>query len=155
MALSRRSILTALCATCMSGPAQMMHAQSRLIWSAAETLAALHRDEIRLIDIRSPQEWRMTGVAKGAWPISMHERAFEKRLFAARTLADNRQIALICATGGRTAAVMRALARAKYTGFVDVSEGMLGSKAGPGWVAAGLPVVTLDQALADLPQELA
>ncbi|MEC9104216.1 MAG: rhodanese-like domain-containing protein, partial [Pseudomonadota bacterium] len=46
------------------------------------------------------------------------------------------------------------LMRAGYTGYADISEGMLGSGAGPGWIAAGLPVVPLDAALASLPEAL-
>jgi hypothetical protein len=33
------------------------------------------------------------------------------------------------------------LAEAGFTGIVDVPEGMLGSSAGPGWLARDLPVV--------------
>ncbi len=61
---------------------------------------------------------------------------------------------LICATGGRSGRVMRSLRQAGYSGFLDVSEGMLGSAAGPGWIAGGYPVVSVDMALAALPEEL-
>ena len=49
---------------------------------------------------------------------------------------------------------MRALQLAGYDGFSDVSEGMLGSNRGPGWIKAGLPVVTMDEALAATPDVL-
>lgn len=155
MTLTRRTMLMLLSATPMIGLAQGVTAQARLIWTAPDTLAALRADAIRLVDVRSREEWQETGLAEGAWPISLHEKRFENRLFAARDLAGDRDIALICATGGRTAAIMRALRRAKYTGFIDVSEGMLGSRAGPGWIATGLPIVSMDQALERLPDALA
>ena len=46
---------------------------------------------------------------------------------------------------------MRSLRQAGYSGFIDVSEGMLGSARGPGWVATGLPVVNIETAIAALP----
>ena len=35
--------------------------------------------EMILLDIRTPEEWAETGLAEGAWPVSMHERDFGKR----------------------------------------------------------------------------
>jgi len=129
-------------------------AQNRQVWSAQGAYRAVAAGEALLLDIRSRPEWRQTGVGQGAWPVSMHEPRFPPRLLAAHKLAGGRPVALICATGGRTASVMRALRQAGYSGYVDVSEGMFGSAAGPGWIAAGLPVVAMDQALSALPQAL-
>ena len=129
-------------------------ATSREIWSAPEVAAAIDDDAISLIDIRSRAEWAETGLAQGAWPISVHERGFDKRLFAARDLSGEKPVALICATGGRSGRVLAALKRAGYSGFIDVSEGMLGSHRGPGWIARGLPMNTLEAALVALPDAL-
>ncbi|WP_246030504.1 rhodanese-like domain-containing protein [Litoreibacter halocynthiae] len=115
---------------------------------------ALDSDLIRMIDVRSRAEWVETGVAEKAWAISLHEDRFAERLFEARVLADGREIALICATGGRSGRVMRSLQNAGYDGFIDVSEGMLGSERGQGWIAAGLPVVNIENAIAALPKPL-
>jgi rhodanese-related sulfurtransferase len=151
--MNRRSLLiSAFAGTAFPGVAR---AVSRDIWSATEAADALARGRITLIDVRSRDEWLETGIARGAWPISMHEKGFEDRLLAARMLADGRTNALICATGGRTARLLRALKRAGYAEFVDVSEGMLGSRRGPGWIARGLPVVSLGAALAEMPEDLA
>ena len=54
----------------------------------------------------------------------------------------------------RSGSVMRALRLAGYDDFIDVSEGMLGSDRGPGWIQAGLPVVSIDEAWAALPKAL-
>ena len=129
-------------------------AQEADIWSAEQAFEALRDSEIVLIDIRSRGEWKETGVADGAWPISMHEPDFPQRLFRAQELANGRPVALICATGGRSGAVMRALDRAGYTGFIDVSEGMEGSKLGRGWIAKRLPTVNSMVALRVLPSAL-
>ena len=154
MTFGRRHFL----AMAMALPAQSLAgsaiAQTRLVWSVEQAQTALLADEIRLIDVRSRGEWRDTGVAKGAWLISMHEDRFPQRLFAAQKLAGGRTIALICATGGRSGSIMRALQKAGNTGYVDVSEGMLGSALGPGWIASGLPIVSIDEGLAALPDGL-
>ena len=68
--------------------------------------------------------------------------------------AGQKPIALICATGGRSGQLLRALKRAGYTGYIDVSEGMLGSPLGAGWIARGLAVVDLETALRAMPMEL-
>ena len=151
--MERRGFLS-LTAAIAAVPA-FSKAATRDIWTAPETAEALLRDEIVLLDVRSRGEWRETGVAQGAWPLSMHEKGFQERLFTARELSTGKTIALICATGGRSARLLFALKRAGYTEFVDVSEGMMGSKLGPGWIARGLPVVSLDAALAEMPEDLA
>ncbi len=141
------------------GPAFVMvpsfsSAATRDIWSASEAADALAQDKISLIDVRSRPEWLDTGVARDAWPISMHEPRFEQRLFAARKFSGEKPIALICATGGRSGRLLSALKQAGYTDFIDVSEGMLGSPKGPGWIARGLPVTDLEATLASLPGTL-
>ncbi|MDD9744007.1 MULTISPECIES: rhodanese-like domain-containing protein [Marinovum] len=153
MNLHRRAFSTGLLCLPLAQalPAQ---AQSADVWPAQRAWDALNADDIRMIDVRARSEWAATGVAAQAWPISMHENRFSDRLFAARDLAGERQIALICATGGRSGYIQRSLRKAGYTGFIDVSEGMLGSDLGVGWIAAGLPVVPLDDALAALPPAL-
>ncbi len=154
MRFDRRTFLTmsvAISAPTFATPAR---AQSRKVWSTKQAHAALLEDQVRLLDIRSREEWRETGVAQGAWLVSMHEKRFPERLFATRQLAEGRTVALICATGGRSGAVLNALRQAGHAGFVDVSEGMLGNRLGPGWIAAGLPVVSMNEALAVLPAAL-
>lgn len=131
-----------------------LRAQQRDVWTADEARAALVAGRVRMLDIRTRDEWRETGVAQGAWPVSMHEDGFPERLFAARSLARDAPVALICATGGRSGYLLRTLKNANYAGYVDVSEGMLGSRAGPGWIARGLPVVPIKDALLALPPEL-
>ena len=128
--------------------------QSSGILTVQQAHTELLEDRIRMLDIRSRGEWRETGIAQGAWAVSVHHWRFIERLFTAHELAGNRPLALICATGIRSGSVMRALRLAGYDGFSDVSEGMLGSKRGPGWIKAGLPVVTMDEALAATPDVL-
>ncbi len=117
--------------------------------SAAQAAAALAAEEIVLIDIRSRAEWQETGLAQGAWPVSMHESDFVPRLQAILAQYGPEKTALICATGGRTAHVAGILEQNGITGIIDVSEGMMGNPRGPGWIAHGMKTVPLAAALAD------
>ncbi|CRK74785.1 molybdopterin biosynthesis protein MoeB [Nereida ignava] len=154
MTLTRRHTLTILAAFPAQAIVTPVFAQSRDVWTVAEAFDALLQDRIRLLDIRTPKEWQQTGVAKGAWPVSLNDKGFSERLFAARELAEHRAVALICATGGRSGSVMSSLREAGYDGFIDVSEGMLGSRKGPGWVESGLPIVSAQNAIDALPSSL-
>lgn len=118
------------------------------ILSAPDAQERVNAGEMILLDIRTEQEWRDTGIAKGAWPVSMHERDFGERLQAILAVYPPEKIALICATGGRTGHVTRVLESNGITGITDLSEGMMGNPRGPGWIARGMDVVTLEDAKA-------
>ncbi len=95
---------------------------------------------VLLIDIRRPDEWRQTGVPQGAQPIDMRREDFLAALHQAAGQDLSRPIALICARGGRSARLAGRLDAAGFSNVTDVPEGLLGSAAGPGWLATGLPV---------------
>lgn len=101
--------------------------------------AAISGDVI-LIDIRTPREWMQTGIGAGALPLDMRRGDFISALGRIAGNDQARPIALICARGVRSARMSLQLANAGFTRVIDVPEGMLGSRAGPGWLAAGLPV---------------
>ena len=92
-----------------------------------------------LIDIRRPDEWTRTGVPEGATPLDMRDPQFVQKLMTQVSDVDA-PIALICARGVRSRSLAGALRNAGFTNIIDVPEGMLGSGAGPGWLAANLPV---------------
>ncbi|MCG8434012.1 MAG: rhodanese-like domain-containing protein [Gammaproteobacteria bacterium] len=93
-----------------------------------------------LVDIRTPGEWRETGIGASAKPISMHKPKFLQKLTAAIGNDKSKSIALICATGSRSRWLQSQLAAYGYSNILDASEGMLGNRLGPGWIARGLPV---------------
>ncbi|MGV6802654.1 MAG: rhodanese-like domain-containing protein [Ruegeria sp.] len=96
--------------------------------------------DILLLDIRTPREWRATGVGQGALPLDMRRDDFLNELGRLVDGDRSRPIAVICARGVRSARLSNSLTEAGYSNIIDVPEGMLGSAAGPGWVALGLPV---------------
>lgn len=96
---------------------------------------------ITLIDIRRPDEWKKTGVGEGAHPIDMRRKDFVTALEAVAGPDRTQPIALICARGVRSARMNKRLTQAGFTQIIDVPEGMVGSAAGPGWLARDLPTV--------------
>lgn len=113
--------------------------------SAPEALAKAKAGEVTLIDIRTPEEWKQTGVAPGAKRVNLNNPkggdGFMAEILAALDQDKSRPVALICRTGSRTAMAQRFLEANGFSQVFDVSEGMAGNmSAGPGWVRRGLPV---------------
>lgn len=96
---------------------------------------------IILVDIRRPDEWASTGSGEGAHRLDMRRDDFIAALDEIAGGDRAAPIALICARGVRSSRMANRLAEAGFTQIIDVPEGMLGSRAGPGWLASGLPVV--------------
>ena len=108
--------------------------------TAAEAHRAALAGDILLVDIRTPDEWKDSGVPEGALPLDMRRLEFVADLDRALDGDRSQPVALICAAGVRSARVAEALRRMGFSDVHDVSEGMHGSDAGPGWLRAGLPV---------------
>ena len=99
--------------------------------------------DIVLIDIRRPDEWADTGVGQGANPLDMRRDDFIEALDVIVDGKRDKPVALICARGVRSNRMSQKLEAAGFTRIIDVPEGMLGSRAGPGWLNKGLPVTQL------------
>ncbi|AYH45447.1 rhodanese-like domain-containing protein [Azoarcus sp. DN11] len=112
--------------------------------SPAEARAQLEAGRITLIDVRTPEEGRETGVASGAVPINLYNpdgpAGFVKEVVARVGAERDAPVAFICRSGRRSAHAQRLLAAQGYTNVYSVREGMSGSSAGPGWIRIGLPV---------------
>ena len=115
--------------------------------SAPQAYEKLSKGDLVVLDIRSREEWQDSGVAQGALPISMHEKDFLERFQSVLLEYEPEKIAMICATGGRSAEVTYFLEQNGLTGVADISEGMFGNRNGPGWLKHGLPVVSASEAL--------
>ena len=125
-----------------------LHAETPIL-SVPEAADRLATGEFILLDIRSPEEWAESGVAEGAWPVSMHVEDFPQRMRAILQNYAPSQIGLICATGSRSSYVANFLEQNGVEGVTDVSEGMFGNPSGEGWIARGLPVLSAEEALAN------
>jgi rhodanese-related sulfurtransferase len=114
-----------------------------------EAQSRLAAGRIVLIDVRSPREWRRTGVPEGSRTITVHDpggaRAFVRHVLAAVGGDKSAPVALICASGVRSARARLALERSGFTDVYDVSAGMLGNDHASGWLDRGLPTRPCDR----------
>ncbi len=104
----------------------------------AETTAASRI----LIDVRSPQEWRASGLPRGARTVTIHQpgTAFLDAILAAVGGDKDRPIALICASGARSARAQGFLTAQGFTDVANVAGGLFGAPDAAGWVNSGLPL---------------
>ncbi|MTW19745.1 rhodanese-like domain-containing protein [Allochromatium palmeri] len=109
-------------------------------FSPEEALAKTRSGEILLIDIRTPPEWRETGVAPEAHRIDMTDPKFVERLLQEMGGDKSAPIALICRTGNRSGYAQKQLQSMGFDNVHNIPEGMAGSRSGPGWIRRGLPV---------------
>jgi rhodanese-related sulfurtransferase len=134
---SRLTRLGACCAVLLCGSVAAQEI------SAPDALAAMRAGQTTLIDIRTPPEWKQTGVAAGASLINMlHPQGaagFVNAVLEKVGGDKTAPITLICRTGNRTSQVQKYLQAQGFTQVYHVAEGMAGSRAGPGWLARKLP----------------
>ncbi len=139
-----RRLLASLAACLMLLPFLARAAEPGPDISAPEAYALIQSGKMLLIDIRRPDEWRHTGVAKDARRINMeHPQGLMGflREVALEVKGDgNAPIGLICRTGNRTTHIQKLMQQVGFTNVYNIKEGMIGSAAGPGWIARGLPV---------------
>ena len=111
--------------------------------TAPDAYEAAKAGKLTLIDIRTPPEWKQTGVPQGATLINMiHPQGaagFLNEVLAKVGGDRTAPIALICRTGNRTTQVLRFLQAQGFTHVSHIPEGMAGSRYGPGWLARRLP----------------
>ncbi|MCH8477318.1 MAG: rhodanese-like domain-containing protein [Wenzhouxiangella sp.] len=111
---------------------------------AFDAWQAVEQGEALLVDIRQPEEWAQTGMARNAIGISMlhpeGQQGFLRDLVTATGGRLDAPVVLICRTGNRPSQVRQALESMGFTNVSHIPEGMIGSRAGPGWIASDLPV---------------
>ncbi len=132
--LPRRSFL----AGSLVLPASFVLAQVPTTLAPREALDAARAGTLLLIDIRTPEEWRDTGLAQGAIALDVETPAFEVRLAGLRLDHRGKRIALIDRSGALSASTRDKLAGRGFRNIVAVRGGMLGPS---GWLAEKLPVV--------------
>jgi len=116
--------------------------------SAEDAFQDARSGTMTVVDVRSPQEWRQTGVAPGAKKVTIHNPAgfdgFLAEMLDAVEGDKARPIALICAGGVRSSRAYQFLKSRGFTNLHNVLEGMMGRGADPGWLKRGLPVEPCD-----------
>lgn len=108
--------------------------------AADEAYAAAERGEILIIDVRTPAEWRETGIPKGAKAVEFGASNFLDRMVEAVASDRSRPVALICRSGNRSTRAVDTLRTNGFSHVLNIREGMSGGSFGPGWLKRGLPI---------------
>lgn len=135
----RRHLIAALLLAPAAARAQAV-VTPRPTLSVREAHERVRAGQVVLVDIRTPEEWRDTGVAEGAVRLDMLNPTFEARLAAIRAANPGKPIAIICRTANRTRRVQEILSGRGWRDIVDVRGGMLGDGTHRGWLDEGLPL---------------
>lgn len=136
--LVRRLLLVGLILTAVTS-AQAASAAERYLDIDDAALEKLIEKGVTVVDVRTPAEWRETGVIAGSKLITAFDSHGRfKPVFPAQIEAaakPDQEVAIICWTGNRSAVISRALTeQAGYTRVYNVLGGIRR------WIAAGRPV---------------
>ena len=141
---ARRTLAAGLAACALVLGAAGTAAADHFVMTPEEANMRAEAGELVLIDVRSPQEWRQTGVPRGARRVTIHDpgglKGFVDAMAAAVDGDLKKPIAVICARGNRSTAAQKVLGEAGFTRVFNIREGFIGGPYGPGWVKRGLPV---------------
>ena len=104
-----------------------------------------YANELKIIDIRTVKEWKMTGIIPNSYLINMHNEDFsENTNFLEKVKKiinqnDKYDIAFICASGARSEIVASFFKEKNYNNIFHIPEGILG-KNKDGWLFLGYPI---------------
>ena len=90
-----------------------------------------------LIDVRTPEEWRTTGVPVTAHTLTLDDPEFMSTIERLTKGDKDRRIAFICRSGHRSAKARDRLLADGYTNVTSIAGGVTGTE---GWIDADLPV---------------
>jgi hydroxyacylglutathione hydrolase len=87
--------------------------------TATELKEKLAKNEVTLVDVREPHEWKEAGYIEGANLIPFADLPQK-----ATMLSKDKLIAVTCSVGNRTSIGLSLLERAGFTGLINVLGGM-------------------------------
>ena len=101
-------------------------AELQQVWATP----AFANEKIKIIDIRTPAEWRETGIVKGSYTIMFFDEKgnFDVEAFLdqlQKVVEKNEQFALICRVGSRTAIVSEFLSERLGYRVINLNGGIM------------------------------
>ena len=111
----------------------------------SQAIESYKSNKLKIIDIRTLKEWKMTGIIPNSYLINMHEEDFSENLnFVVETqkvLDENKEfdVAFICASGARSEIAANYFIEKNYKNIFHIPEGILG-KNKDGWLFLGYPI---------------
>ncbi len=114
------------------------------VLSPEEALARQQAGALVIVDVRTPPEWKQTGLPAGAVGLALQAPDLKPRPGFPADMevllgAKDRPVALICRTGGRSSFAARWLESLGFSRVYNIAEGVAGGPNGPGWLRRGLP----------------
>ena len=110
-----------------------------------QALANYKSNKLKIIDIRTLKEWKMTGTIPNSYLVNMHEEDFSENLNfieeVKKVLDDNKKfdVAFICASGARSEIAANYFIEKDYKNIFHIPQGILG-KNKDGWLFLGYPI---------------
>ena len=102
-------------------------------------------NELKIIDIRTLKEWKMTGIIPNSYLVNMHNEDFSENINflekVEKIINQNKKydIAFICASGARSEIVANYFKEKNYDNIFHIPQGILG-KDKDGWLFLGYPI---------------
>jgi len=112
--------------------------------SEPEAFLLASQGKLTLIDVRTPEEWRQTGIPLGAKRANLNnpdgDAGFITDILVAVNKDKSKEIGLVCHSGNRSYRAQQLLLANGFTRVFNLDEGMAGNRNGPGWLKRGLPI---------------
>lgn len=110
--------------------------------SAPQAFERAKEGKLLIIDVRTPEEWRETGVIPAARRVDFYRgpQVMLKSVLEMVGGDKNTPVAVVCHSGSRSSEAQRFLQAQGFTKVYNLKEGMAGSAAGPGWLNRQLPL---------------
>jgi rhodanese-related sulfurtransferase len=104
----------------------MLHEELTQVWSTPQFVTK----NIKIIDIRTPREWKETGIVKGSYTIMFFDEKgnFDVENFLRQlnmAVGQNEKFALICRVGSRTGMVAQFLSEKLGYDVINLKGGIM------------------------------
>ncbi len=113
--------------------------------SINQAIESYKSKKLKIIDIRTHKEWKMTGVIPNSYLINMHDEDFSENTNfieqIKKVLDENKKfdVAFICASGARSEIAVNYFVEKNYKNIFHIPEGILGKNKN-GWLFLGYPI---------------
>ena len=101
---------------------------------------------LTIIDVRTINEWKMTGIIPTSILINMHDDKYQERKGFVTEITkilleyQDKNVAFICASGARSKIITDYLVNKGYKNIYHIPDGIMG-KQNDGWLFNGYPLI--------------
>ena len=105
---------------------------------------------LTIIDVRTINEWKMTGIIPTSILINMHDDKYQERKDFVEEITEklleyqDKNVAFICASGARSKIITDYLINKGYKNIYHIPDGIMG-KQNDGWLFNGYPLINYNK----------